>query len=104
MQDNLRFEVGQRIRHLRKMARLTQEKLGDKAGLSYKFIGEIERGEVNPSLDSLSGIAKALKVNVRDLLPGETDLLSHFSSQDLQLITKAAILLNQKLNPAKKQK
>ncbi|MBI4680030.1 MAG: helix-turn-helix transcriptional regulator [Nitrospirae bacterium] len=34
------------------MTAFTQEELGEKAGLSYKFVGEIERGEVNPSLDS----------------------------------------------------
>jgi acyl-coenzyme A synthetase/AMP-(fatty) acid ligase len=36
--------LGQRLRALRKQRRLSQERLGDRAGLSGKFIGEVERG------------------------------------------------------------
>lgn len=104
MQNNLRIEVGKRIRHLRKLSRYTQEELGERAGLSYKFIGEIERGEVNPSLDSLSSIARALKVGVREIFPEETDFLSHFTSQDIQVISKAVTLLSHRLKPGKKRR
>ena len=62
--------VGQNIRKFRKRAHLTQEQLGEKAALSYKYVGEIERGYVNVSLDSLVRIAKALKVKIEDLLRG----------------------------------
>jgi transcriptional regulator with XRE-family HTH domain len=62
--------VGQNIRNLRKQARLSQERLGEKADLSYKYVGEIERGYVNVSLDSLMRIAKALKVKIEDILHG----------------------------------
>jgi transcriptional regulator with XRE-family HTH domain len=60
--------VGQKIRAYRKQARMSQEKLAEKADLSYKYLGEVERGYVNISLDSLMRIAKALKVKVRDLV------------------------------------
>ena len=60
--------VGQKIRAYRKQAGLSQEKLAEKASLSYKYLGEVERGYVNVSLDSLMRIAKALKVKVRDLV------------------------------------
>lgn len=60
--------VGQNIREFRKRAGLSQERLGEKAALSYKYVGEIERGSVNVSLDSLMRIAKALRVKIGDLL------------------------------------
>ena len=60
--------VGQKIRAYRKQAGLSQEKLAEKASLSYKYLGEVERGDVNVSLDSLMRIAKALKVKLRDLV------------------------------------
>ena len=60
--------VGQKIRAYRKQAGLSQEKLAEKASLSYKYLGEVERGYVNISLDSLMRIAKALGVRVRDLV------------------------------------
>ena len=59
--------MGTRIRELRRSGGFTQEKLGEKAGLNYKFIGELERGQVNVSLDSLAKIAEALMVKVGDL-------------------------------------
>jgi transcriptional regulator with XRE-family HTH domain len=49
-------------------SRLSQEKLAEKADLSYKYLGEVERGLVNISLDSLVRIARALGVRLRDLL------------------------------------
>ena len=63
-----RRTVGQQIRAYRREAGLTQEKLAEKAGLSYKYLGEVERGVVNVSLDSLMRLAKALKVKVADLV------------------------------------
>jgi transcriptional regulator with XRE-family HTH domain len=63
-----RRTVGQQILAYRKKAGLTQEKLAEKASLSYKYLGEVERGVVNVSLDSLMRIAKALKLKVADLV------------------------------------
>ncbi|MFH1703147.1 MAG: helix-turn-helix transcriptional regulator [Nitrospirota bacterium] len=57
-----------------KLKALTQEELGERAGLSYKFVGEIERGKVNPSLDSIVRIAEALGVKAGDLFPHEADI------------------------------
>ena len=59
--------VGQKVRAYRKQAGLSQEKLAEKASLSYKYLGEVERGYVNVSLDSLMRIAKALKIKLHDL-------------------------------------
>ena len=92
--EDIRKGLGKRIRTLRKLKALTQEELGEKAGISYKFVGEIERGEVNPSLDSLVRIANALGVKAGDLFPREVDIFPQFSSQDLQLIKKTLRILN----------
>jgi transcriptional regulator with XRE-family HTH domain len=60
--------VGQNIRNYRRQARLSQERLAEKAALSYKYLGEIERGQENISLDALARIADALKVPLTDLV------------------------------------
>jgi len=60
--------VGQKVRAYRKEAGLSQEALAEKASLSYKYLGEVERGYVNVSLDSLMRIAKALKLKLNDLV------------------------------------
>lgn len=55
---------------LRQRAGLTQEALGARANLSYKFVGEVERGVANPSLDSLGQLAGALDVDVAAFFQG----------------------------------
>ena len=60
--------MGDKIRSYRKQAGFTQEQLAEKADLHHNFIGEVERGNMNISLDSLMRIAKALKVKAHSLI------------------------------------
>ena len=62
--------VGEKIRTYRLEAGLTQEKLAEKADLHHNFIGEVERGNMNTSLDSLVKISKALGVKLENLIAG----------------------------------
>jgi transcriptional regulator with XRE-family HTH domain len=83
--------VGNRVREFRTSHRLTQEQLGERAGLSYKFIGEVERGVGNPTIQTLADIAAALGVPVVDLVT--TDRLEvsigHFSATDVAVVREA---------------
>jgi transcriptional regulator with XRE-family HTH domain len=60
--------LGRRLRALRKLRGLTQERLGERARLSGKFVGEIERGVGNPSLEVLARLAAALDVDLGELV------------------------------------
>ncbi|MFC3749289.1 helix-turn-helix domain-containing protein [Paenibacillus sp. GCM10012306] len=53
--------VGERIRALRKSKDYTQEQLGEKVGLPQPYIGGVERGERNISLETLERILEALE-------------------------------------------
>lgn len=64
---HVRKFLGQRLRVLRKQRGLSQERLGERAGLSGKFIGEVERGEKSISIDSLYRVSVALEIPLRDL-------------------------------------
>lgn len=77
----LRRCVGANIRSLRKARGWSQEELGERADLSYKFLGEVERGAVNPSLDSLAGIANALSVPIAEL----------FLNDEVLVLTKGGV-------------
>ncbi len=68
--DKTTREFGTRIRALRKELALSQEELGEVAGLHRTYIGHLERGEVNPSLINILRVAKALKVDPSDLVSG----------------------------------
>ena len=65
---NINKEVGFNIRKIREDKDLSQEKLAALADLHRAYIGQIERGEKNIGIKNLEKIAKALKVNTKDLL------------------------------------
>ena len=57
--------IGEAIRIQRKKARMTQEKLAERADLNPKYLGEVERGEKIISIEALLRVARAVKVPVR---------------------------------------
>ena len=67
MSEDVLRRLGLRIRGLREKANISQEALGQIAGLHRTYIGAIERGERNPSVLSLKKIADSLKVTLGDL-------------------------------------
>ena len=67
--------LGGRVRLLRAQRGLSQEKLAERAGLTSKFLGEVERVETNPSTTSVARLAAALSVNIGDLFEAGDHLL-----------------------------
>jgi len=60
--------LGMRVREVRKLRGLSQERLAEKVGVDPKQISRIEGGKSAPSLDSLEAIARSLQVEMKDLL------------------------------------
>jgi transcriptional regulator with XRE-family HTH domain len=56
------------LRQLRKVRGLSQEVLAERAGLHRNFISLIERGESQPTIDTLFRLADALGVPAVDLV------------------------------------
>ncbi|MCP4004577.1 MAG: helix-turn-helix domain-containing protein [bacterium] len=56
------------LRHLRKAADLTQQKLADTAGLPRATLASMEHGGANPGLDSVLAVATALNVSLDELV------------------------------------
>ena len=67
--------LGHRIRSLRNLKGWTQQKLGEEADVNYKFVGEIERGQQNPSFAILVKIAAALEADLPELFRFEQEAL-----------------------------
>jgi transcriptional regulator with XRE-family HTH domain len=61
---------GDNLRNCRKRARLTQEALAEKTGLSVVFISLLENGRRTASMDSLVLLAQALDAKLEDLVRG----------------------------------
>ncbi|MGO9413986.1 MAG: helix-turn-helix domain-containing protein [Syntrophobacteraceae bacterium] len=65
-------KFGQRVRQERTTRKLSQEQLAELAGVHRTYIGMIERGEKNITLESIEKLAKALELKPEELL--RTDL------------------------------
>ena len=63
-----RREFGSQVRELRTQRGLSQEQLAHVAGLDRTYVGSVERGERNISLDNIWALADALEIDVSDLL------------------------------------
>lgn len=59
---------GLNVRRVRLDKRLTLEALADEVGLAYTYVGQIERGQRNPTLGVVERIAAVLGVDSIDLL------------------------------------
>jgi transcriptional regulator with XRE-family HTH domain len=59
---------GRNLRRLRNEKGLTQEALEFDSGLSKNVVGNIERGEANPTLTTIKALAKALGVSPKNLV------------------------------------
>ncbi len=66
--------LGQRIREERTKYRLTQEQLAEAAEVNESYVGQVERGEKNPSLETVVSIANSLGVTVDYLLHEEVNV------------------------------
>jgi transcriptional regulator with XRE-family HTH domain len=66
----LRALFAARVRTERKLKGLSQEALAEKCGLHRTYIGSIERGERNVSIDNVERLAKALDVEPSILVAG----------------------------------
>lgn len=63
--------VAENIKRIRKTKKLSMERLAEQAGVSRSMLGQIERGEANPSVALLGKLAAALKVPADVLLEND---------------------------------
>ncbi|QUM76172.1 helix-turn-helix transcriptional regulator [Moritella sp. 24] len=66
---DLAINVGLKIKVRRKEMRVSQDKLALLADIDRSYVGRIERGEVNITLEKLYEIAEVLECDAKDLLP-----------------------------------
>lgn len=67
-QSPLSVAFGEVVRSQRKAALMTQEELAERAAIHPTYVGLVERGERNPSLDIAERIAIALGASLANLI------------------------------------
>ena len=70
----LQRELGDRIRTRRVELDLTQAALAFRSGIHYSYIGSLESGGRNPSIDLVARLARSLETDLGSLLEGLQDL------------------------------
>jgi transcriptional regulator with XRE-family HTH domain len=68
--SKIRKSFGKRVRELRRDQDYSQESFADDVGLHRTYIGSIERGEQNVSLDNIAKLAKTLGISISTLFKG----------------------------------
>lgn len=87
-------EIGNRIKVLREGNKISREELADKAGISTKFLYEVENGKKGISAETLLKISQALCYSCDYILTGENkndfqeinDVLNNFNKKQLKSI------------------
>ena len=91
--DNVEFKLalGQLIYKLRKERKISQEDLAGEAGIDRTRMGEIERGEANPTIDTLGKVAVALGQTLGSLILEAEELSSGTTKKPIPIVNPAYI-------------
>ncbi|MGK9063774.1 helix-turn-helix domain-containing protein [Stutzerimonas chloritidismutans] len=72
--DKLAKALGERIRVQRKACRISQDALALACSIDRSYVGRIERGEVNITVEKLYSIAGELACDPPSLLPKPSEI------------------------------
>lgn len=78
--ENITKFIGARIRAFRKLKHLSQEQLAEKCKLHPTYIGQLERGEKNATLESIQKISFGLDITLEELFTNSSSLKQSSSS------------------------
>lgn len=65
--SNIMKKIGERIRLLRITKGLSREHLSELTDVNSNYIGQLERGEKNPTIETIQKLAKGLNVTLEEL-------------------------------------
>lgn len=97
--SDLSIKIGQRIRNYRLQNKLSQEELAEKCGLHPTYIGQVERGEKNATIESISKITTGLSMPLGTLFENIDTVCdkNDYPAQGYDLILSVPIAEQKKL-------
>lgn len=72
--SELTVSFGLKVREQRKLKKISQEKLALLCNIDRSYMGRIERGEVNVTLEKIFMLAKALDISPLNLIPYDDEI------------------------------
>lgn len=79
------MDISKRLKEIRKAKEISVYKLSQLSGVSETHIRDLERGDRNPSLDTISKIAVAMGLSLPELL-NETDSATYLNYKEQTLV------------------
>ena len=83
------MEVGARLTELREQKGITVNKLANLAGISQSYLRDVELGNKNPTIETLSYFCDALGVSLKEFFDNEKNGLNPFLKSELTRLTDA---------------
>lgn len=68
------YSIGERLKEFRSQYTLSQEQLALRAGITTAYLGQIERGEKNPTVVTVGKICAALGISLSDFFSNQSAL------------------------------
>ena len=67
--SELTIQFGQLVRKYRKERNMSQEQLALLCNMDRSYLGRVERGGVNPTLEKIYELSNALQIKASELMP-----------------------------------
>ena len=85
MKDN-KFQIGQKIKEIRKKSRLTQEFFSEKIGIEPSSLSNIENGKSYPSMQTVLNIIETFSIRPEDFFDFDYKFSTIIDEISLELI------------------
>ncbi len=87
------MNVGLRIKELREKKGLTVNRLANMAGISQSYLRDVELGNKNPTVETLSYFCDALSVSLKDFFSESPDEINPFLKSALSKLSEEQQLM-----------
>lgn len=79
------MDIAERLKSLRKSKKLSVYKLSQLSGVSETHIRDLERGDRNPSVDTLSRLVEPMGMSLSEVL-NESDEIAFLTAEEKELL------------------
>lgn len=86
--ENINVVLAQNLKQIREQRKLSLDKVAEMSGISKTMLGQIERGESNPSIATVWKIANGLKVSFTALIHEPKLNVSVVTGDDIHVLTE----------------
>lgn len=87
--DQINVNIGKNLNRVRRERKISLDKTAEITGVSKTMLGQIERGETNPTVTTLWKIANGLRLSFSSLISGETSSVSIIKKHELNPVIES---------------